>query len=813
MRPILLPIKIFVLTAAVFFAVPGVASEGLQTLWQPIQSALQKNDVVILGEYHGSENHKTVFQAIMTPLVQRGAIDTVAVEFVQHTDNDLLQEYLNDPTAVAGSATEIQYFLKFSNCNRRCGTYANTGAWQILGSTYEILLREMRRLHQVLGSKIQFCGFNTDQFLTRQFNDVNSDVAGAKLLSTATLELGRKFFGRELYESGNDFGWGSGRVRELRFATGVVECLKGSKKALILSGGFHAMKYANVGHVLTATDLLPKMTGKRVFSGFVATATPEQMSYTKSGVFSPTFQTRYSHAKFEYKAVSSLSPQMIQDSREDQVPILSLYDFAIFGPDSKESKDRYQNPLKNLSHYPLAPYELTNISFTNQFVEFRPDLKNLRINGKTKIEFILARSGFFIFQFAGDVQSIKLNGTNISASQIAVTKPDTPLSSPIYKVNHPLHANVSHQIEIHFKVPSGSYTIFTGATGKLLSFETRFDNRYGIGAQSIFPTINLPSISPKTTVSILNSGDFKLTDVDSLCPCRATATPAGLQLDFGKVPSQQIYFELRPKLLNDFVSVFAARPNLKVQLRLSHFFLDQEYLIQNENWPLARKSLDSDFVEPMKRMIQKTIERMESLIGPYPHGAELLVSVHPEYSGNSMEYKGAVFTGAGVVVHEIIHQWFATSLRPKTNADGWLMESITTWLETRKFADLSEGLKPFYTARKAHIQNSTPYPVQWDDRAAHSELFSGKYCPSPQRPELCEGLSFEWYRIGPALFDLIDKAVKDSSNGQADLLTVLKDFFQRYAGQMVTADDLSKLLTEKHPSVDWNSYFQFTRDN
>lgn len=798
------------------------AQDGLNSLIPSFQSLFKSADIVFLGEYHSMRNHKQVFKTVLTPLVESGTIDTVAVEFVQFTDNDLLLEYLNDNAATNGSQKETQFFLKLSNCNRKCGTYSRaggSGSFPIMDESYGAVLREMHRLYRSRNGKIKFCGINADQFYKNQFYEINSDVAGLNLLSEPFKKLGSQIFGRSLLPTDNEYGWGSGSLRELRLAAGLASCLAQSQKALVFTGGFHAMQFSKIksshpaaSAYSTVADLMAKTSGKRVASGTIASSSENNMNESADGLYGRNFQRKYSSPSFQFKSVAQLDPALIKASEEDGLPFLKMYDYVIFGPRSSETEYTYELPTKAISSFPIELGELTAIALARQQVDFQPNLNLWRIDGRTKIDFSLRSPGRFIFQFWGQIKQIKLNGETVELSKISIAPSSGPLMSPIYILNVALQAHTSYQIEIEFQVPSGGYTIFNGANGKLLTLETRYDNRFGLGAQQLFPTVNLPTTNPDTTVRILNSSDFDVSSLGILCRCNTSELPNGIALEFGKIPSQQMFFQARPKALNDLNYTFETRSNLKVTVRLNHFFLDNEYLRKHKNWKEAQKSLESDLMVPMRKVISQTLERMESAIGEYPHGRELALTVHPEYNGMSMEYRGAIHSGLGLLVHEIIHQWFATSVMPMTNADNWFMESITTWLETRKFDDLRNSLEPFYKKRDPGYQSSDRSESgHWDAEAGYKTLFDQKFCPSLERRDLCEGFSFDWYKMGPSLLDQINTALVTSSSGSLNLTMVLKEFFEHYRGRFVTVEELINLLKLKQPSIDWEGFLAFSR--
>ena len=175
-----------------------------------------------------------------------------------------------------------------------------------------------------------------------------------------------------------------------------------------------------------------------------------------------------------------------------------------------------------------------------------------------------------------------------------------------------------------------------------------------------------------------------------------------------------------------------------------------------------------------------------------------------------MEYRGAIHSGLGLLVHEIIHQWFATSILPRTNADSWLMEAIVTWLELRKFGDLRNSFEQFYRARDTSFRpEENSDSGHWDPSNARGLLLSRRYCPSPHRRELCEGFSFDWYQLGPGLFDQISNLIGTQASG--DLAETLREFYVKYNGQYVSTPEITNFLYMKSPGVDWSSIFSFAQ--
>lgn len=332
------------------------ATGGLDNTNKHVHAMFEKADVVFLGEYHSMRNHKQVFQAIMTSLVEAGTIDTIAVEFIQFADNDLLAEYLDDDLAVSGSALEKQYFVKFSNCNRRCGRYAKSGSWPILDKSYSSVLREIRRLKRAHREKIQFCGVNTDQFYKNQFYEIGSDVAGIKLLNPSLKKMGRELFGTTLIaDRQNDYGWGSGALRELRFAENVSSCLMNSKKALVFTGGFHSMRLSKVSNPTetqvkwaSVADIYQRMSGRNVFGGTIATSSDRAMKDSNGGLYGRLFQLKYQFQDFEFRRASDLGTEMKKAAEENAFSSLATYDFVIFGPNSEVADNNYDLPKKTI---------------------------------------------------------------------------------------------------------------------------------------------------------------------------------------------------------------------------------------------------------------------------------------------------------------------------------------------------------------------------------------------------------------------------------------------------------------------------------
>lgn len=73
------------------------------------------------------------------------------------------------------------------------------------------------------------------------------------------------------------------------------------------------------------------------------------------------------------------------------------------------------------------------------------------------------------------------------------------------------------------------------------------------------------------------------------------------------------------------------------------------------------------------------IELFSELFGPYHHGDRYILWVRND-QGGSMEYDGATQTQMGAIEHEIMHSWYARGASPRTDADGWLDEAITSWV-------------------------------------------------------------------------------------------------------------------------------------
>lgn len=64
-------------------------------------------------------------------------------------------------------------------------------------------------------------------------------------------------------------------------------------------------------------------------------------------------------------------------------------------------------------------------------------------------------------------------------------------------------------------------------------------------------------------------------------------------------------------------------------------------------------------------------------IGRYAHGNRFVAF----FVGGGMEYDGGTTTGTGPLRHETHHSWWGRQWRPASQADGWLDEGWTTWVD------------------------------------------------------------------------------------------------------------------------------------
>lgn len=94
-------------------------------------------------------------------------------------------------------------------------------------------------------------------------------------------------------------------------------------------------------------------------------------------------------------------------------------------------------------------------------------------------------------------------------------------------------------------------------------------------------------------------------------------------------------------------------------------------------------------LDSLKATVYATLERMSSLVGPYPF-ADLTIVVMHEASRFALEQPGAVWLPAppmhhisrsfrSVTIHEVIHQWFYAAINSSQADAPWLDEAVTCY--------------------------------------------------------------------------------------------------------------------------------------
>lgn len=812
-----LPQRLLCIVILCCFSIGAIASSLPETTpVSNIKKLFEQSDVVVLGEWHDMSNHKEFLEMTLRDLIASKTIDTFAFEFVDGADNSLLQEYLHDPRATVGSPKELDYLLKFSNRNRKSGFFGRSGGWSVvLDESYARIFRLMKSIYQQDPKAIKFCGVDFNDTFITSLNGFGSGFEANRLLPNEYLKLGEKTYGNQMWTSRDD--WRSiqpGTARELRMTLNTENCLRGGKKALVYLGAYHAHKLQGTVRQLLAS----RLSDRKVISGAISTMSQEQINTSsETGVYNPKFHRE--HLFTDWQTIEG--SQLLSDSFNDLalkyddnginhvIPISDQYDFLVFGPVSTEINHENlpkERPILGNSKYndmasTIDSQQISEVSASVSFEDFPKS-----VVGSARIVYSKSVNGRVAFRFNGKIKSVAVNGKKVQAKQIWRYQPAGRFSSVIYSVPVPTRNKSNIVVDLGYALLAETYTEVELPYGRDFIFSDRIDNRVSVGATNLFPDLNLPAHQPNLTLSVHLPRGRSVYNYRVNCNCTIKKTSQKIQLKFGVIPTQQLFFKIEPEAFAQYKISQPGTP--KINAYLNSYFMPTS----------GPKSIEQafggialgDIEQRTLNLTTTAIREMTDLFGAYPNGPSFDAYIHGDVAGASMEYRGAVASGLGILVHEIVHQWWAIAVKPASNQDTWLFESITEWLTLKKLPQSKQQTKdltlPILDKNEAYlIMNESAIPQVGESTPATVLANPKDFCPSAHVSS-CEGFDFNAYKYGVGFMDLVDTILQRESNGKTNLVRVLQKVYIEKKDKSLSTQEFIDVLNKSVP-YSWQSLF------
>jgi hypothetical protein len=409
-----------------------------------------------------------------------------------------------------------------------------------------------------------------------------------------------------------------------------------------------------------------------------------------------------------------------------------------------------------------------NFSLTELTTRFLLSPSANTVTGTTELKFQMLKAGQFFFNYDGKIQAASLDGKPMSASQIQRLTP-VGARSKFQILQSFFQAGETHSLMVSFKVNPAQFRMKALGGTSTITFGTRYDNIEGAGPEEIMPSLNWPAAKPKLTVEMSFASSDEAKTHHAFCHCSLSPTQNGYVFSFNDTPTLQAFFYVVPVDANEpMKGINVNGVNVSIILSSDGFTDDQTR---------AKTFQDAE------QTIRETFVKMESLFGKYRNGSDLTVYLfYP--NGTSMEYRGAVQSTPILLRHELMHQWFATSISPIDYRDIWLNEAITVWLRKKMFNED----EPWSGDVPTLTEQSPAFNL-----AGSSALF--------------EGYSTKAYTNGVAFMNLIDSILIRDSGGSLSLLPVIQEFYKLNVGKQIPASSfMQELMTKsRYP---WQQLFQ-----
>ncbi len=195
---------------------------------------------------------------------------------------------------------------------------------------------------------------------------------------------------------------------------------------------------------------------------------------------------------------------------------------------------------------------------------------------------------------------------------------------------------------------------------------------------------------------------------------------------------------------------------------------------------------------------RQAMEFFSEHIGPYSY--EKLANVEAAGFGGGTEHASAIFYGeksilerpdAGLVAHEIAHQWFGNSITEKDWDDVWLSEGFATYF-TLLVAEHYDGRDAFVTGLKRSREGVFSLEKQMPGVAVlHNNLADMK-----------KVLNRIIYQKGGWTLHMLRYQM-----GTEKFWAGIRDYYQRYRNSSATTADFRRVM-EEHSGLELSGFFQ-----
>jgi aminopeptidase N len=195
---------------------------------------------------------------------------------------------------------------------------------------------------------------------------------------------------------------------------------------------------------------------------------------------------------------------------------------------------------------------------------------------------------------------------------------------------------------------------------------------------------------------------------------------------------------------------------------------------------------------------RQALEFFSEHIGPYSY--EKLANVEAAGFGGGTEHASAIFYGeksilerpdAGLIAHEIAHQWFGNSVTEKDWDDVWLSEGFATYF-TLLVAEHYEGRDAFVAGLKRSrdqvftLEKQNPRIAVLHDNLADMKLVLNRII----------------YQKGGWTLHMLRGLM-----GTEKFWAGIRDYYQRYRNGSATTDDFRRVMQE-HSGLELSWFFQ-----